>query len=109
MKFLPKVDEYFEFYSWFLLGLGAVFQTPVIILILSRIGIVTPGFLLRQWKWAVVLSFVIAAFVTPSPDMVNQTALAVPMIGLYLFGVLIAWLFGRPRKKADPVSEEVRK
>jgi sec-independent protein translocase protein TatC len=108
MKFLPKVDEYFEFYSWFLLGLGAVFQTPVIILILSRIGIVTPAFLLRQWKWAVVLSFVIAAFVTPSPDMVNQTALAVPMIGLYLFGVLIAWIFGRPRKK-EAVSEEARK
>lgn len=109
MQFLPKIDEYFSFYSWFLLGLGAVFQTPVIIFILSRIGLVTPAFLLRQWKWAVVLSFVISAFVTPSPDMVNQTALAVPMIALYLLGVLAAWLFGRPRRKPEDVSEAARK
>lgn len=109
MQFLPKIDEYFSFYSWFLLGLGAVFQTPVIILILSRIGLVTPGFLLRQWKWAVILSFVIAAFVTPSPDMVNQTALAIPMIGLYFLGVLAAWLFGRPRRRPEDVSGEAGK
>ena len=104
MQFLPKIDEYFTFYSWFLLGLGLVFQTPVIIIVLSRIGIVTPGFLLRQWKWAVVMSFVIAAFVTPSPDMVNQTALAVPMIGLYFLGVAAAWAFARPRRKPEDVS-----
>jgi sec-independent protein translocase protein TatC len=109
MKYFPKVDEYFTFYSWFLLGLGAVFQTPVIIVILSRIGLVTPRFLLRQWKWAVVLSFVIAAFVTPSPDMVNQTALAIPMIGLYFLGVLAAWAFGRPRRKPEDVSGAVQK
>jgi len=106
MQFLPKIDEYFSFYSWFLLGLGAVFQTPVIIFILARIGLVTPGFLLRQWKWAVVGSFLISAFVTPTPDVVNQTALAMPMVGLYLFGVAIAWMFGRPRKKEAPVSGE---
>jgi sec-independent protein translocase protein TatC len=109
MQFLPKIDEYFSFYSWFLLGLGLVFQTPVIILILARIGIVTPGFLLRQWKWAVVTAFVVSAFVTPSPDMVNQTALALPMIGLYLLGVGVAWLFGRPRKSETAVSVEARK
>ena len=109
MQFLPKIDEYFSFYSWFLLGLGAVFQTPVIIFVLSRIGLVTPAFLLRQWKWAVVLSFVLAAFVTPSPDMVNQTALAVPMIALYLLGVLAAWLFGRPRRTPEDVSGGVQK
>jgi len=106
MQFLPKIDEYFSFYSWFLLGLGAVFQTPVIIFILARIGIVTPGFLLRQWKWAVVGAFVVAAFVTPTPDVVNQTALALPMIGLYLLGVGVAWFFGKPRKKEEPLSAE---
>ena len=109
MQFLPKIDEYFSFYSWFLLGLGLVFQTPVIILILARIGLVTPGFLLRQWKWAVVTAFVVAAFVTPSPDMVNQTALALPMIGLYLLGVGVAWLFGRPRQGEKSLSVEARK
>jgi sec-independent protein translocase protein TatC len=108
MQFLPKIDEYFSFYSWFLLGLGAVFQTPLVILILSRIGLVTPRFLLRQWKWAVVGAFVISAFVTPTPDVVNQTALALPMVGLYLVGVAVAWAFGKPRKKEEPVSVEGR-
>ena len=109
MQFLPKVDEYFSFYSWFLLGLGAVFQTPVIIFILSRIGIVTPKLLLKGWKWAVVGSFIVAAFVTPTPDVVNQTALAMPMIGLYFLGVGVAALFGRPRRKEETSSVEVRK
>jgi sec-independent protein translocase protein TatC len=101
MQFLPKVDEYFEFYSWFLLGLGLVFQIPVIIFVLARIGLVTPGFLMRQFKFAVLVSFIVAAIVTPSADVVNQTMLALPMMGLYLLGVLVAWMFGRARRKPD--------
>jgi sec-independent protein translocase protein TatC len=101
MQFLPKVDEYFEFYSWFLLGLGLVFQIPVIIFVLARIGLVSPAFLMRQFKFAVLASFVIAAIVTPSADIVNQTMLALPMMGLYLLGVLVAWMFGRARRKPD--------
>ncbi len=102
MQFLPKIDEYWSFYSWFLLGLGVVFQLPVLIFILSRIGLVTAGFLMRQIKWAALGSFIVAAILTPTPDMVTQTLLALPMIGLYLLGVLVAWLFGRPRRKAAP-------
>ncbi|HEY8149969.1 MAG TPA: twin-arginine translocase subunit TatC [Vicinamibacteria bacterium] len=101
MQFLPKVDEYFEFYSWFLLGLGLVFQIPVIIFVLARIGLVSPGFLMRQFKFAVLVSFIIAAIVTPSADIVNQTMLALPMMGLYLLGVLVAWMFGRARRKPE--------
>ena len=106
MQFLPKIDEYYSFYSWFLLGLGLVFQVPVIIFVLARIGLVTPRFLLRQWRWVAVLSFVIAAFITPTPDMVTQSLLALPMIGLYLFGVVVAWVFGRARRKEPAVSAE---
>jgi len=95
------VDEYFEFYSWFLLGLGLVFQIPVIIFVLARIGLVTPGFLMRQFKFAVLVSFIVAAIVTPSADVVNQTMLALPMMGLYLLGVLVAWMFGRARRKPE--------
>ena len=101
MQFLPKVDEYYSFYSWFLLGLGLVFQLPVVIFVLARIGLVTPGFLMRQFKFAVLVSFVIAAIITPSADVVNQTMLALPMMGLYLLGVLVAWMFGRARRKPE--------
>jgi sec-independent protein translocase protein TatC len=108
MTFLPKIDEYYSFYSWFLLGLGLVFQIPVVIFILARIGLVTPGFLLRAWKWVIVGAFVISAFITPTPDMVTQTALAMPMIGLYFFGVLVAWLFGKKRQGPAEIDEKAR-
>ena len=71
MRFMPKIDEYWSFYSWFLLGLGLVFQIPVIIFVLARIGLVTPGFLLRGWKFAILGSFIVSAVVTPTPDVVN--------------------------------------
>ena len=106
MEFLPKVGEYYSFYSWFLLGLGLVFQLPVVIFVLARIGLVTPGFLLRKFKYAVVISFVVAAIITPTPDMVTQSLLALPMLGLYLLGVGVAALFGRPRRKEVEVSAE---
>lgn len=102
IKFMPKISEYYDFYSWFLLALGVVFQVPVIIFVLARVGIVTAGFLLRQFKWAVLVSFIVAAIVTPTPDMVTQTLLALPMIGLYLLGVIVAALFGRKRKAPLP-------
>ncbi len=98
IEFMPKVSDYYSFYSWFILALGVVFQVPVVIFVLARIGLVTAGFLLRQFKWAVLLSFITAAVVTPTPDMVTQTLLALPMIGLYLLGVVVAALFGKKRK-----------
>jgi len=101
MQFLPKVDEYYSFYSWFLLGLGLVFQIPVVIFVMARIGLVTAGFLLRQLKFAVLAAFIIAAVITPTADPVNQTMLALPIIGLYLLGVLVAWIFGRARRTPE--------
>jgi sec-independent protein translocase protein TatC len=101
MQFLPRIGEYWSFYSWFLLGLGLVFQTPAVIFVLARLGIVSARFLLRMWKWAVLGSFVLAAIITPTPDAVIATALAAPMIGLYGLGVLVAFLFGKKRDRDD--------
>jgi sec-independent protein translocase protein TatC len=101
MKVMPKVGEYFEFYSWFLLGLGVMFQTPVIIGVLARIGLATPSFLLRHFKYAVLIAFIIAAVLTPTPDVVTQTMLAAPMLVLYLLGVAVAWVV-KPRHLDAP-------
>jgi len=98
------VDEYYSFYSWFLLGLGLVFQLPVVIFVMARIGLVTPGFLARQFKYAFLAAFVISAVITPTPDMVTQTMLALPMIGLYLLGIAVAWLFGKPRREPEATA-----
>lgn len=97
IEFLPKVSDYYTFYSWFLLALGLVFQVPVVIFVLAQIGLVTAGFLIRQFKWAVLLSFIVAAIVTPTPDMVTQTLLALPMVGLYVLGIGVAAVFGKKK------------
>jgi len=95
-KQMVTVDDYFGFASTIILACGVVFETPILIFFLARLGIVTPAFLIQKFKYAVVLAFVIAAVVTPTPDMVTQAALAVPMILLYLIGVAVAYLFGKP-------------
>lgn len=94
-KQMVTVDDYFSFASVIILAAGIIFETPILIFFLARLGIVTPAFLMQKFKYAVVLAFVISAIVTPTPDMVTQAALAVPMIVLYLIGVGIAHLFGK--------------
>lgn len=97
-KQMVTVDDYFSFASVIILACGLVFETPILIFFLARLGIVTPAFLMKKFKYAVVLSFVIAAIVTPTPDMVTQAALAVPMILLYLIGTGVAYVFARPKE-----------
>jgi sec-independent protein translocase protein TatC len=94
-KQMITIDDYFSFASMLVLASGLVFETPILIFFLARLGIVTPAFLLQKFKYAVVLAFIIAAIVTPTPDMVTQSALALPMIALYLLGIGIAFAFGK--------------
>jgi sec-independent protein translocase protein TatC len=98
-KQVITIDDYFSFASTIILATGAVFETPILIFFLARLGIVTPAFLMRKFKYAIVLAFIVAAIVTPTPDMVTQTFLAVPMIALYLLGVAIAYLFGKKKEE----------
>jgi sec-independent protein translocase protein TatC len=66
---------------------------------LTRLGLVSTGFLLRKFKWAILIAFIIAAVITPSGDPINQTIVAVPIIVLYGLGILISWIF---RKRPEP-------
>ncbi|MFI5166865.1 MAG: twin-arginine translocase subunit TatC [Thermoanaerobaculales bacterium] len=95
------VNEYFAMASKVILGLGLVFEMPALILILARLGVVTYKFLLKYFRYAVLIIFIIAAVITPTPDIPTQCVFALPMIGLYLIGVLVAWIFG---KKPAPES-----
>ncbi len=93
------VQTYFAMMSKILLGLGLVFEMPMLIFFLARIGVVTARQLLRWLRYAVLAIFIIAAVITPTPDVATQTVFALPMILLYLIGVLVAALFGRPRER----------
>ena len=67
-------------------------------LFLARMGMLSAGMMLRGFRYAILIIFVVAAVVTPTPDMATQTILAAPMLGLYALGILIAWVV-QPRKK----------
>lgn len=94
-----EIGKYFGFLLTVLLGLGLMFELPIFILLLSLIGVVTPQFLLRYFRHAVVIIFIVAAIVTPTPDIVNLCIFAVPALALYLLGVGAAFLADRFRKR----------
>ncbi len=89
------VDRYYRFLMYIILGLGLMFELPIVIFFLARIGVVTPRFLMRHFRWAVLIIFVMAAVITPTPDVINLLLFAVPTILLYLLGVGAAALVGR--------------
>ncbi len=91
------VDRYFRFLMVVVLGLGLMFELPLVIFFLAQIGVVTPAFLMRNFRWAVLLIFVAAALITPTPDVVNLCLFALPTIALYLLGVGAAALVGRKK------------
>ncbi len=103
VMFMPKIAPVFSLYAKMLLGMGLVFQMPAIVYFLARRGMVTPGFLWRNFKYAILVIFIVAAVITPTGDPLTQTLFASPMIGLYLISILIAWLFGR-RPRREPAA-----
>jgi sec-independent protein translocase protein TatC len=98
-SFVPmlSVGRYVDFCLKFILAFGLVFELPVLIVLLSRMGLVSPHTLARHRKYAVLLAFVVAALLTPTPDAFNQTLMAVPIVLLYEAGVQAAKLFA-PRR-----------
>lgn len=93
------INEYLSTAAKLILGLGACFETPILIFFLARMGVVTPRFLMAKFKYAVLVIFIIAAIITPTPDIATQCVFALPMIALYLLGVATAWIFRK--READ--------
>jgi sec-independent protein translocase protein TatC len=97
------IEKYMDFLTTMMLGLGIVFEIPMLIFILSKLGIVTPRFLMKNFRYAILIIFVVAAVITPTGDPINLMVFSAPMILLYLLGVGIAKLWGR---KSDPEVED---
>ncbi len=94
-KQVVTIQTYFSMMSKILLGLGLVFEIPMLIFFLARLGIVSARQLVRWYKWAILVIFVIAAVITPTPDIATQSVFAVPMMLLYGLGIVVAAIFGR--------------
>jgi sec-independent protein translocase protein TatC len=107
IKPLPDMKEYLSFSIKFLLAFGLVFEFPVVLLLLTKIGIVDAKVLGRQRKYAILLIFIFAAVITP-PDLISQVLVALPLMGLYELSILLARFF--PKKSGrNPPEEGVKK
>jgi len=92
-----SVGMYVDFCLKFILAFGIMFELPIVIIFLTKMGIVTPEFLSKNRKYAALMAFVLSALLTPTPDAFNQTLMAVPIIMLYEAGIWLSKLFRRKK------------
>jgi sec-independent protein translocase protein TatC len=101
VSFMPRIEDAFSLYIRMLLALGLVFQMPALVFFLAKMGVVTARWMLRNFKYAVLIIFIVAAVITPSADLGSQMVVGIPMVGLYVISIVIAWIFG---KKKEPLE-----
>lgn len=98
LKPMISVGNYVDFCLKFLIAFALIFELPLVIIMLTRMGVVTPTALARKRKYAVLGAFILAAFLTPTPDAFNQTLMALPIIVLYEGGIMASKLIWRKGK-----------
>jgi sec-independent protein translocase protein TatC len=96
---LINIDEYFDLILLVLLGLGLVFELPVLIFFLSLFGIVTPQFMIKNFRYALLIITILAAVLTPTPDATTMVVFMLVLVALYFLGVGVSWLVVRKRNR----------
>ncbi len=96
-RLMLRASDYFDFITLIMLAMGVIFQMPAVTYVLSRIGIISAGLLLRSWKISLVIILIVAAVVSPTGDIPNMMLFATPMMALYIVSIFIAWFFGKKR------------
>jgi sec-independent protein translocase protein TatC len=102
---LISIDEYFSLILVVLLGLGVVFEMPVIIYFLALFNIVTPAFLWKNFRYAVLIITIVAAVITPTPDATTMLVFMAPMLLLYFLGIAVAAMVVRNKRRAESISD----
>jgi sec-independent protein translocase protein TatC len=104
-NFTPMVtiEDYSSFFLSVILGLGISFEMPILIFFLAMFGIVSPQFLWKNIRYAILAVFLVAAVICPSPDPWTMCIYAIPMLSLYMIGIAVAWWVHPSRKKAKEV------
>jgi sec-independent protein translocase protein TatC len=102
------IDKYVSFVLAFTIPFGLVFELPIVVLFLTRLGIITPEWLSKQRKYALLCIFVLAAVLTPGPDPISQCLMGIPVYLLYEISIVVSKLF-RPKKKVEEDVEELVK
>ncbi len=99
------VDQYFGFALKVLLGIALVFELPTLVFFLAKMGVITARWMIKNFKYAVLIVFIVAAVITPTPDPVTQSIVAIPMLALYGLGILIAMLIGKQKARKRDADE----
>ncbi len=102
-RLLLRASDYFDLITLIMLAMGIIFQMPAVAYVLSRIGLISAGLLIRSWKLALIVILIVAAVISPTGDVPNLMLFAMPMFILYAVSILIAWIFGRKRV-SDPAT-----
>jgi len=102
---LISINEYFDLILMILLGLGLVFELPVLIFFLSLFGIVTPKFMLKNFRYAILVIAILAAVLTPTPDATTMLVFMAVLVALYLVGVGVSWVVVRRRNRRLAAAE----
>lgn len=110
---MPAVDEYFSLALRLFLAFGVIFELPVFMVFLGKIGMVNKPFLVKNRKYALLIAFIVAAILTPTPDVVNQLLMTGPLILLYEVSIVAVAVFARttlagfpPNRDADDADEK---
>jgi sec-independent protein translocase protein TatC len=98
------IEDYSSFFLSIILGLGISFEMPILIFFLALFGIVSPRFLWKNIRYAILAVFIVAAVICPSPDPWTMCIYAVPMLALYVVGILVAWWVHPDRKRAKEAA-----
>jgi len=98
VTFMPRIEPAFSWYLRLMLGVGVTFQVPTVVLFLARMGLITPRFMIRNFKYAVMLIAIAAAVVSPDPGGVGMLMMGGPVVVLYILSIGLAWLFGKKRE-----------
>ncbi len=102
---MPSMKEYLSLTSKMLLAFGFAFELPIVLTGMAALGVITPSFLKKNRKYAIVLAFIIGAVLTPSPDVVSQVMMAVPLMILYELSIIGARIFGRKKSLDEDVED----
>ena len=102
VTYMPRIEPAFSMYLRLVLALGVTFQIPTVVLFLARMGMITPGFMIRNVKYALMIIIVASAVLSPDGGGVGMLAMGGPVFVLYLLSIGIAWVVGRNRKKNVP-------
>ena len=101
-----RIENYVSVVVRLLLAIGLVFELPVLITFLARLGVVTSKWLANKRKWALLMAFVLAALITPTMDPINQSIVAAPLIILYEVSIWLAWLVQKRKAEAKAVEPD---